>query len=460
MDTNYLGTDKINKLLLRLTIPSVCAQLVSMVYNLVDRIYIGRLPDGEWSIAAVGIVTPIASIISAVTALFGNGGAPLCAIKLGKKDTDGAERVLANSFSMLVLSSAAIILITQLYMEPLLTLFGATGRTMGDARQYLEIYIWGTVFIQVAVGINPYVNTQGFTRYGMCSVVAGCVVNLILDPVLIFQLGMGVRGAALATVISQAISAVMVLAFLFSRRSAIRIRPRYLFPCGKTVKKIMSMGFSPFTMKLTGGLLQMCFNRQLLRFGGDLAVSAMSVLTSAWNFLELPSHGITDGAQPILGYNYGAGKYDRVRKTFRIELAVNTLYCLLFYVAVCAFPEAFVRLFNDAPELVELAVPMLKVYAFGAVIFGAFMTCQQAYLALGYPRYSFIFACIRKVVILIPLIYLLPCIWKGNALAVVLAEPLADILSTIINCTFFSRFYRTVMSGGRMKAGGDLPGEA
>ncbi len=443
MDTKYLGTEDVKKLLLRLLIPSICAQLVTMVYNLVDRIYIGRLPGGEWSIAAIGIVTPVVTAVTAITALFGNGGAPLCAIKLGQKDIDGAEKVLSNSFSMLILSSVVIMAVTTALMTPILDLFGATAQTAGDARAYLQTYILGTAFVQISVGMNPYINTQGYTRYGMCSVLIGCILNLFLDPLFIFVLDMGVMGAALATVLSQAVSACFVLAFLFSETSAIHIRMKYLAPQSKTVGQIVKMGVSPFTMKLTGSLLLMSFNRQLLLFGGDLAVSAMSILTSVWNFIELPSHGITDGAQPIIGYNYGAKKFDRVREAFRIELMINTIYCLAFYVVVFLFPSVFVRIFNDTPALIEITVPMLKIYLFGAVIFGAFITCQQTYLALGYPRYSFLFACLRKIIILIPLIYFLPCVMSQKVYAVILAEPIADILSTVFNCWYFRKFFRS-----------------
>ncbi len=445
MDTMYLGTEDVKRLLLRLLPPSICAQLVTMLYNLVDRIYIGRLPEGEWSIAAIGIITPVVTIITAVTALLGNGGAPLCAIRLGRGDVDGAEKVLGSSFTMLLLSSVGIMAVVLHFLTPILILFGATDQTMADARAYLQTYVMGTTFIQIAVGINPYINTQGFTRVGMCSVLTGCILNLVLDPVFIFWLKMGVRGAALATVISQFASAVFALGFLFSSKSILHIRPRYLTPEPRIVLDIMKMGFSPFVMKLTGGLLLMNFNRQLLRFGGDLAVSAMSVLTSVWNFLELPSHGITDGAQPILGYNLGAKKYARVRETFRVELMVNTVYCLAFYLLVLAMPELFVRMFNSSPALMEMAVPMMKIYLFGAVVFGAFMTCQQTYLALGFPKYSFLFACVRKIVILIPLIYLLPYLLRQKVYAVVLAEPIADIVSTILNCVFFWKFYQKVL---------------
>lgn len=432
-------------LLLRLLPPSICAQLVTMLYNIVDRIYIGRLPGGEWSIAAIGIVTPVVTMVTAVTALLGNGGAPLCAIRMGQGDIDGAEKVLSNSFTMLLLSSVGIMAVVVSFLPSILTLFGATDQTMADAQAYLQTYIMGTAFVQIAVGINPYINTQGFTRIGMCSVLIGCTLNLFLDPVFIFWLNMGVQGAALATVLSQLASAVFALRFLFSSKSILHIRMRYLVPEPGVVRDIMKMGFSPFVMKLTGSLLLMNFNRQLLRFGGDLAVSAMSVLTSVWNFLELPSHGITDGAQPILGYNLGARKYARVRETFRTELVVNTVYCLAFYLLVFIAPEMFVRMFNSSPALVELTAPMMKIYLFGAVVFGAFMTCQQTYLALGFPKYSFLFACIRKVVILIPLIYLLPYLLPQKVYAVILAEPIADIASTVLNCLFFRKFYQKVL---------------
>ncbi len=451
MDTKQLGTESVKKLLVRMMIPSIFAQLVTMVYNLVDRIYIGRLPGGEWSIAAIGIVTPVVTAVTAITALFGNGGAPLCAIKLGQKDNDGADKILSTSFSMLVLSSLVIIAVTLGFMDQILRLFGATEQTIGDARAYLETYILGTVFIQITVGLNPYINTQGYTRYGMCSVLAGCILNIALDPLFIFTFNMGVMGAALATVISQAVSATFVMVFIFSKKSSIHIRARYLFPRARIAWQIIKMGFSPFTMKITGSLLQMSFNRQLLLFGGDIAVSAMSVLMSVWNFIELPSHGITDGAQPIIGYNFGAKKYDRVRETFKIEIIINTVYCLAFYIVVLIVPSFFVKMFNDSPDLIEITIPMLKIYLSGAVIFGAFMTCQQSYLALGYPQYSFLFASLRKIIILIPLIYLLPYLMPQKVYAVILAEPIADILSTIANCVYFRKFFRKVLPKKEIK---------
>ena len=447
MDTEKLGTGSITKTFLTLSGPSILAQIVTVIYNMVDRIYIGQLPDSRSMMAAIGITAPITLIVTAFTALLGNGGAPLCAIHLGKKEKEQAERIMGNSFTALMAVGLAIILICLLFGDPLLYAFGARGETMTHAKSYLYVYILGTLFVQISVGMNAYITTQGYAKMGMLTVTAGALLNVVLDPIFIYGFDMGVAGAALATILSQGVSAAMVLWFLLRGKSELRLRRKFFRPQWNVLRRIMMLGVSPFIMKLTESLLSITFNNQLYRFGGDLAVSVMTIMNSVWQMAQLMTHGFTDGAQPILGYNYGAGKLDRVRATFRLELFTCWGWTLLCAVAVLAAPQLFLRMFTSDAEVLAAGPAMLRVYFFGMVCYGAFNACQQAYIALGNAKSSLFFAVFRKIILLIPLIYICPLVWKGDqVLGVLAAEPIADILSTVVSGICFSIFYRKKLS--------------
>ncbi len=447
MDTEKLGTGSITKTFLTLSGPSILAQIVTVIYNMVDRIYIGQLPDSRSMMAAIGITAPITLIVTAFTALLGNGGAPLCAIHLGKKEKEQAERIMGNSFTALMAVGLAIILICLLFGDPLLYAFGARGETLTHAKSYLYVYILGTLFVQISVGMNAYITTQGYAKMGMLTVTAGALLNVVLDPIFIYGFDMGVAGAALATILSQGVSAAMVLWFLLRGKSELRLRRKFFRPQWNVLRRIMMLGVSPFIMKLTESLLSITFNNQLYRFGGDLAVSVMTIMNSVWQMAQLMTHGFTDGAQPILGYNYGAGKLDRVRATFRLELFTCWGWTLLCAVAVLAAPQLFLRMFTSDAEVLAAGPAMLRVYFFGMVCYGAFNACQQAYIALGNAKSSLFFAVFRKIILLIPLIYICPLVWKGDqVLGVLAAEPIADILSTVVSGICFSIFYRKKLS--------------
>lgn len=437
-----LENEKISTLLISLAIPSILAQLTTLIYNLVDRIYIGRLPNSSLAIAGIGLCTSIITIITAVTNLFGRGGAPLASIRLGEKNTEEAQKILGNCFKSLMITSVIIIVILNLFGTQILMLFGASENTLDYALQYLRIYSWGTIFAQLSVGLNYFINAQGFAKYGMFTLLLGGILNIILDPVFIFLFDMGVAGAAVATVISQFVSCLWVLGFFFGKKTMLRLTKKSLKYDLNVMKRVFGLGLSPFFMSSTEGILQVSFNRQLLFYGGDIAVSAMTIMMSMSQILSLPMEGIAQATQPIISYNYGAGKYDRVKKTISLALKAALTYSIVGVLLMELFPSLFVQLFANDPELVELASWMLRVYVFGFIIMGANSTFQQTYTSLGFGKRSFFFAFYRKIILLIPLIYFLPNVISNGVLAVVLAEPISDLLTTITNSFSFKSFIK------------------
>lgn len=437
-----LENEKISTLLISLAIPSILAQLTTLIYNLVDRIYIGRLPNSSLAIAGIGLCTSIITIITAVTNLFGRGGAPLASIRLGEKNTEEAQKILGNCFKSLMITSVIIIVILNLFGTQILMLFGASENTLDYALQYLRIYSWGTIFAQLSVGLNYFINAQGFAKYGMFTLLLGGILNIILDPVFIFLFDMGVAGAAVATVISQFVSCLWVLGFFFGKKTMLRITKKSLEYDLNVMKRVFGLGLSPFFMSSTEGILQVSFNRQLLFYGGDIAVSAMTIMMSMSQILSLPMEGIAQATQPIISYNYGAGKYDRVKKTISLALKAALTYSIVGVLLMELFPSLFVQLFANDPELVELASWMLRVYVFGFIIMGANSTFQQTYTSLGFGKRSFFFAFYRKIILLIPLIYFLPNVISNGVLAVMLAEPISDLLTTITNSFSFKSFIK------------------
>lgn len=435
-----LENEKISKLLLSLAIPSILAQLATLIYNMVDRIYIGQLADGALAIAGIGLCTSIITIITAFTNLFGRGGAPLASIRMGEKRMDIAEKILGNCIFSLVISSLIIMAALLIFGEDILMLFGASENTLPYAMDYLSIYCLGTVFVQLSVGLNYFINAQGFAKYGMFTLLIGGVLNIILDPIFIFGLHMDVAGAAIATVISQFVSCVWVMKFLLGKKTTIQIKKEYFKFDLDIMKRVLGLGFSPFFMSATEGILQVSFNRQLLFFGGDLAVSSMTIMLSMNQILQLPMEGIAQGTQPIISYNYGAKQYERVKKAISLAMKVSLIYSIVGVLLMEFVPQAFVQLFSNDPELIELASRMLRVYIFGFIIMGANSTYQQSYTSLGFGKISFFFAFYRKIILLIPLIYILPIFISDGVFAVMLAEPLSDLITTITNTFSFRRF--------------------
>lgn len=439
-----LGKEPVGKLLLKLALPAIIAQLVNVLYNIVDRIFIGRIPNGDIAMAGVGVAFPIIMLVSAFSALIGMGGAPLTAIKMGEKDTKGAEKIMSNSFSILVILGIVLTVTLLIFKENLLWAFGASDATIGYALEYLTIYLVGTVFVQVALGMNPFINTQGFAKMGMITVMIGAVINIILDPVFIFGFEMGVKGAALATITAQMVSAIWVLKFLFGKKSTLKIRKEYLKLDKKIILSVVALGISPFIMQSTESLVLISMNNQLQSYGGDLAVGAMTIMSSVMQIVILPLMGLTQGAQPIISYNYGAKNIDRVKKAFKLLLTISVSYTAIMCSALMIFPEVFVSIFNNKPELVEITSWSIRIFFAGMFIFGAQIACQQTFLALGKAKISLILAMLRKVILLVPLIFILPNsgLFEDKLQATLIAEPVSDIVATLITITTFIIFYK------------------
>ncbi|MTL38285.1 MATE family efflux transporter, partial [Turicibacter sanguinis] len=426
--------------LLKLATPAIIAQLVNVLYNIVDRIFIGRIQDGDLAMAGVGVAFPIIMLISATSALIGMGGAPLAAIKMGKQDHDGAEKIISNSLSTLMIISVLLMTLLLIFKEPILLAFGASPQTLGYANDYLTIYLLGTIFVQIALGMNPFINTQGFAKIGMLTVLVGAIFNIVLDPIFIFGLNLGVKGAAIATITSQFVSAIWVLKFLFGKQSILKIQKRYLKPELNVILPILALGVSPFIMQATESLVLISLNNQLSRFGGDLAVSAMTIISSINQIIFLPLMGLASGAQPIISYNFGANQFDRVKKTFKLLLTVCLVYTTVMCVSLELAPHIFVNIFNDKPELVEITSHSIRIFFAGIFIFGAQSACQQTFLALGQAKISLVLALLRKMILLVPLIFILPATTASFISpldAVFLAEPIADIIAALTTFTCF-----------------------
>lgn len=441
-EKNILGEERIGKLLFKLAAPAIVAQIINVLYNIIDRIFIGRMENGDLAMAGVGVAFPILILISAFSSLIGFGGAPLCAIKMGEKNNKEAERIMGNSFCMLIILGLVLTIGFMIFKEPILWAFGASEATIGYAIDYLKIYLLGTVFVQIALGMNPYINTQGFAKIGMITVVIGAIINIILDPILIFTFDLGVKGAALATILAQLVSAIWVVIFLLSKKSILKIRLKNFKLNIGVVGRTLALGISPFVMQSTESLVLISLNTQLVKYGGDLAVSSMTIMSSIMQIITLPLMGLTQGAQPIISYNYGASNLERVKKTFKLLLKCCLTFSITMCLAVIFLPEFFVRLFNNDPKLIEITTWSMRIYFAGVFMMGAQMACQQTFLSLGQAKISLILAMLRKIVLLIPLIYILPLIMDNKLKGVLFAEPVADILAATITVICFVKFYR------------------
>lgn len=439
-----LGRDPVKTLLLRLSIPSIASNVVNMLYNLVDRMYIGHMQPvetvGKLSLTALGVCAPIILIISAFSALFAEGGAPKAAIMEGRGDREGAERIMGNSFVLLLLISFILTTGFLLFSRPLLMAFGASENTIGYALDYIRIYLIGTVFVQITAGMTAYITSQGYTAVSLRVNLVGTVLNVILDPILIYLLDMGVRGAAIATVLSQAVACGLVLKFLTGSATKWRLR-RACFSLSPSVfMPTIALGLSPFTMRSTESLLSLCFNSSLLKYGGDLAVGTLSIMSSIVQFSLMPLHGFTQGGQPIISYNFGAGKIHRVQEAFSTLLKICILYPTLLWILVQLCPSAFIRIFSSDPSLVEFASGALRVFMASAFIYGVQSCCQSTFVALGNAPASLFLAIYRKFILLIPLIFILPHFFADKTFAVYLAQPISDFIAAFTTAAVF--FYQ------------------
>ncbi|WP_131068442.1 MATE family efflux transporter [Clostridioides difficile] len=441
-----LGSESVGKLLFKLATPAIIAQIVNVLYNIVDRIFIGRMENGEVAMAGVGVAFPIIIIITACSYLIGMGGGPLAAIKMGEQNNDEAEKIMSNSFSVLVILAILLTIGFKIGKEPLLWMFGASESTIGYSMDYLNIYLIGTVFVQISMGMNTFINTQGFATTGMMTVAIGALINIILDPIFIFGFNMGVKGAALATIIAQGVSAIWVLMFLFGKKSILKIKKKYMIPKASIILPVLGLGISPFIMQSTESLVLIALNSKLQMYGGDLAVGSMAIMSSIMQILMLPNMGVTQGAQPIISYNYGSGQLDRVKKTFKLCLLSCFTYSTILWLLLMIFPAFFVSIFNKNPQLLSMTSWSIKIYFAGAFMFGIQIACQQTFLALGKATISLVLALLRKIVLLIPLIFILPTFFNEKLFAVILAEPVADITAATITAISFFTFYKCFLS--------------
>ena len=446
-DKNFLGTAPIGKLLLKLSIPTVIAQLINMLYNVVDRIYIGHIPgEGSLALTGVGVCMPIIMIVTAFAALISSGGAPRASICMGKQDNKSAEQILGNCFSLQIVVSIVLTVVLLIWNKDLLMAFGASKNTLGYATDYMRIYALGTLFVQLTLGMNAFITAQGFTTTSMVSVLIGAICNITLDPVFIFVFNMGVKGAALATVLSQAISTMWVVVFLSGKKTQLHLQKKYMDLKPKIFLPCVALGLATFIMQASESVVTVCFNSSLLHYGGDIAVGAMTILTSVMQFAMLPLQGIAQGSQPIVSYNYGAKNADRVKKTFRLLVITCLTYSTLLWATVQIIPKVFVSIFTSDAKLVAFTAPMLKIYLGGLFLFGIQIACQITFTSLGKAVNSIIVAVVRKFVLLLPLIYIMPHVVSNPTIGVYMAEPIADIIAVLFTSVLFTFQFKKALA--------------
>lgn len=444
--SQQMATAPVWKLIIKLSIPAVLAQIVNLLYNVVDRIYIGHMEGvGTAALTGVGLCLPVITLISAFTALVAQGGAPRAAIEMGKGDIKKAEKILGNCFCLLIGFSVVLTIVFSVFGEKLLMAFGASEDTIIYALPYLQIYVAGSVFVMLSLGLNMFITTQGFTKISMATVLIGAISNIVLDPIFIFTFKMGVQGAALATIISQAISAIWVLSFLFGKTTKLKIRKENLVPSAKILLPVLALGISPFIMNATEAVINISFNSSLQKYGGDIAVGAMTICTTVFQMAWVPAQGIGQGAQPIISYNYGARNADRVKQAFKAFLIICFTYVFVFGALIELFPQFFIGIFNDNPDLVDTATWTIRLYGCAMTFFGIQMAVQQTFIALGKAKASLFIACLRKIILLVPLIYILPNFFENKVFAVFLAEPVSDTISIITASVVFFFVFRKEM---------------
>lgn len=455
-DEQFLGTEPIGRLLLKLAVPTVAAQVVNMLYNIVDRIYIGHMPlVGKAALTGVGVCMPLITIISAFAAFASSGGAPRASIALGRGDQEGAEQIMGTCLTMQVVISAVLTALLLVFGRPLLLLFGCNENTIEYAHAYMSIYATGTLFVQLTLGMNAFISAQGFASVSMRTVLLGAGCNLVLDPLFIFGLRLGVRGAALATVLSQCVSCMWVMHFLTGRRTVLHLQRKNLPGDMKLIPPCLSLGLAIFFIQASSSMVSVCFNSSLLKYGGDMAVGSMTILHSVLQFAQLPMHGISQSAQPIISYNFGAGSRQRVRQAFRLTLLCSLVCSTTFWAAIELFPTVFVRLFTSDGELVAFATRSLRIFCSSLLLLGIQTSCQAAFVATGNAPCSIMVAVLRKFVLLIPLIFLLPHLLPDPVTAVYLAEPVADTLAITGTVIIFSIHFPRALA--RMNAPANRP---
>ena len=447
-----MGTGSVKKLMVKMAVPALVGQVVNLLYNIVDRIYIGHIPEiGGMALTGVGLFTPILMLITASAMLAGAGGAPRAAIAMGQGDKNKAEQILGNCFTVLMI--LAVLLTTVFYFTAptLLRLFGASDATLPYAVTYARIYILGSVFVLIVMGMNTFITTQGFAQFSMLTTVIGAGINIVLDPIFIFVLDMGVAGAALATVISQAVGALWILRFLTGKKTILKLQPRNMKLIPGVILPCLGLGISSFVMVSTESILSISFTSSLARYGGDVAVGAMTVLTSINQLITMPLSGVCQGGQPLISYNYGAKKFDRVKEAFFCQFGVCVAYTTLFWLMIMLFPNVFAGIFTSDAALVDYTAWALRIFLVCGFSVGFQLSCQQAFMALGQAKISLFMALLRKVFLLIPLIFILPNFFQDKAFAVFLAEPVSDITAAAVTTFMFFRFFFKMLKEGQRK---------
>lgn len=443
MDTkNDFSKGSVAKNIWSLAVPMTVAQLVNVLYSVVDRIYIGHLPDASTeALTGIGLALPVITMITAFSNLFGMGGAPLCSIARGAGDVKRAEKIMGNSFTLLLMTGVILMAFCYLTMRPMLYLFGASDQTYPYAQAYLSVYLTGTLFVMISLGMNNFINAQGFGKMGMLTVLIGAVLNIVLDPVFIFGFHMGVYGAAAATVISQGVSAAYVFWFLRGNHVLFRLNKKDMRLEGKLIREITGLGLSGFVMSVTNGSVQIVCNAMLSRYGGDLYVGVMTVINSVREIITMPVNGLTNGAQPVIGFNYGAGEYERVKKAIRFMGTSCIVFTCAVWAVLFAVPQFFIHLFNSEPELLEAGVGAFRIYFFGIFLMALQFTGQSTFVALGKSKQAVFFSLLRKAIIVIPLTICLPMIGGLGVNGVFLAEPVSNLIGGV---ACFAAMYVTV----------------
>lgn len=453
-DKEFLRTEPLGRLLCKLALPTVAAQLINMLYNIVDRIYIGHIPGvGAAALTGVGVCMPLILMVSAFAALVGFGGAPRASIFMGKQDKESAEQTLGNCFTTQILISVLLTVVLLLWNRDLLMAFGASENTIGYSVDYMNIYALGTIFVELTLGMNAFITAQGFAKTGMLSVLIGAVSNIILDPVFIFGFHMGVKGAAMATLISQALSCIWVVTFLCGKKTFLKLRPKNFILIPKIILPCLALGVATFIMQASESVISVCFNSSLQKYGGDVAVGAMTILTSVMQFAMLPIQGLGQGAQPIISYSYGARDKERVCAAFGLLLKVSLFYSVLLWLLVELFPGVFAGMFTSEVVLLDFTKTALRIYVASMFLFGIQMACQLTFNALGKAAESIIVAVVRKFVLLIPLIYIMPKLITSNqTMAVYMAEPIADFIAVTFTAILFSVQFKKILANIRKES--------
>lgn len=447
--TQALGTKSIPRLLAQLAIPAVVAQIINLLYNIVDRMYIGHIPEiGASALTGVGLFMPILMLLNAFAMLAGSGGAPRAAIAMGQQDHKTAERIMGNCFSLLLMLSVILTIVFYIFAPQLLALFGASEVTLPYAVEYARIYVLGSVFVLVVMGMNPFVSTQGFAKISMLTTVIGATINIALDPIFIFVFDMGVGGAAIATVLSQTVSAVWILRFLSGKKSHIRLKKENLKLEKRIILPCLALGISTFIMLATESVLSFSFTSSLSRFGGDIAVGAMTIITSVIQLVAMPLQGICQGGQPIISFNFGAGNDKRVKQAFFTQFKVCVLFSAVCWLLMLFVPRMFAGLFTNSQDLVDYTAWSLRIYMAGIISLGFQISCQQSFMALGQAKISLLMACLRKIVLLIPLIFILPGFFENKVFAVFLAEPVSDIIAATVTTAMFLLNFDKILKRG------------